>query len=208
MRRREFLVHAGKVSLVSAAAFNFGCSISPIVDERPGKTALIYGSRYGSTKETAYWVAEGIERDIDVLDVEAIDFEVIIKKYDQFILGSGIWIDGAHVRLMELLKAYPTEIESKIIASFIVCGTPGDDEAGKLRLKGYFKKFHAPLAVKPVVNANFGGRMVIDRLNDKDRLLLDNFYRNVLKRPFINWDRMEPKQAKAFGVELNIVVKG
>lgn len=208
MRRRTFLRHAGSVTLVSAAAFNFGCSISPIVDERSGKTALIYGTRYGSTKETAYWIAEGIERDVDVLDVEAIDFEHTIKKYDQFILGSGIWIDGAHVRLMEMLSEHHAQMEKMIIASFIVCGTPGDDEAGKLRLEGYFKKFHAPLNIKPAINENFGGRMVIDSLSDKDRLLLDNFYRKVLKRPFIDWDRMEPKKAKAFGIDLDAIVKG
>jgi menaquinone-dependent protoporphyrinogen oxidase len=84
-----------------------------------------------------------------------------------------------------------------------VCGTTGEDEAGKLRIDGYFKKFHKPLQVKPKINKYFGGRMTIEKLSDKDRKLLDNFYTKVLKKKFENWDRTQPKEAERFGSTLD-----
>jgi len=200
MQRRDFLLTLG-ITLVSASAFSFGQSIQAKI-KRSEKIALIYGSRYGATKETAKWIAQGVGSSVDVLNIENIDFEETLKKYDTFIIGSGIWIDGAHKRLMELLSTHTEEMQTKIIASFIVCGTKGEDEAGKARIEGYFQRFHKPLTVKPEIHRHFGGRMVIEKLSEKDRKLLDNFYNNILKKEFVSWDRTQPKEAEKFGTTL------
>lgn len=201
MKRRDFLLTVG-IALMSASAYSFGESIKPLINEKEDKVALIYGTRYGATEDTAKWIAKGIGRSVDVLNIENINFDVIVQKYDKFIIGSGIWIDGAHKQLMKLQSDHTELIQSKIIASFIVCGTTGEDEAGKLRIEGYFKRFHKPLTVKPKIQRYFGGRMIIEKLNEKDRKLLDNFYRNVLKKEFVSWDRTKPEEAEKFGVEL------
>jgi len=201
MERRDFLLGMG-IALVSASAYSFGNSLKPLIDENLGKTALIYGTRYGATEDTAKWIAKGIGDGVDILNIENINFEEVVDKYDKFIIGSGIWIDGAHKRLMELLSMHTEEMESKIIASFIVCGTTGEDEAGKGRIEGYFKRFHKPLAVKPKIQRHFGGRMIIEKLSEKDRKLLDNFYTKVLKKEFKSWDRTKPEMSEKFGVEL------
>ena len=201
MDRRDFLLSVG-IALASASAYSFGNSIRPLVDHPSDKIALVYGTRYGATEDTAKWITKGIGRDIDILNIETIDFNETVNQYDRFIIGSGIWIDGAHKRLMELLSKHAEEIESKIIASFIVCGTTGEDPAGEARIEGYFERFHKPLSIKPNLMKHFGGRMIIEKLSEKDRKLLDNFYRNVLKREFKSWDRTKPEAAEQFGVEL------
>ena len=201
MKRRDFLLSIG-ITLASASAYSFGNSIKPLIDEKSEKIALLYGTRYGATEDTAKWIVKGMDSSVDILNIENINFEETVKKYDKFIIGSGIWIDGAHKRLMELLSTHTEEIEVKIIASFIVCGTTGEDEAGKGRIKGYFERFHKPLTVKPEMKRHFGGRMIIEKLNDKDRKLLDNFYRNVLKKEFVSWDRTKPELAEKFGAAL------
>jgi len=199
MHRRNFLLTLG-ITLVSASAYSFGKNIQKRI-EPSDKIALLYGTRYGAAKDTAGWIAKGMDNHVTVLDIETIDLAETVQKYDKFIIGSGIWIDGAHKRLMELLSTYTDEIESKIIASFIVCGTTGEDEAGQGRIEGYFERFHKPLRVKPELKRHFGGRMIIDKLNEKDRKLLDNFYRNVLKKEFVSWDRTQPDEAEKFGTE-------
>ena len=201
MERRDFLLKIG-ILLTSASAYSFGDSIKPFIDEKTDKVALLYGTRYGATEDTAKWIAKGIGSSVDVLNIETIDLDETINKYDKFIIGSGIWIDGAHKRLMELLSTHTEDMESKIIASFIVCGTTGEDDAGKGRIKGYFERFHKPLTLKPKNQRHFGGRMIIDKLNEKDRKLLDNFYNKVLKKEFKSWDRTKPEMAEKFGVEL------
>jgi len=201
MKRRDFLLTVG-IALMSASAYSFGESIKPLINEKTDKIALIYGTRYGATEDTAKWIAKGMGASVDVLNIESIDFDETLHQYDTFIIGSGIWIDGAHKRLLELLSKHTDEIQSKIIASFIVCGTSGEDEAGKGRIEGYFERFHKPLTVKPKIQRYFGGRMVIEKLSEKDRKLLDNFYRNVLKKEFKSWDRTKPKEAEKFGLKL------
>ncbi len=201
MDRRDFLLTTG-IALASASAYSFGNSIKPLIDDKLEKIALVYGTRYGATEDTAKWIAKGIGSNVDVLNIETIDFDETIHKYDKFIIGSGIWIDGAHKRLMELLSTHTEQIQSKIIASFIVCGTTGEDEAGKARIEGYFERFHKALDVKPALKRHFGGRMIIDKLSEKDRKLLDNFYRNVLKKEFVSWDRTKPEISEKFGTEV------
>ena len=201
MDRRDFLLSIG-IALVSASAYSFGESLKPLIEGKSEKVALLYGTRYGATKDTAMWIARGTGKHIDVLNIEEIDFDKTVHLYDKFIIGSGIWIDGPHTRLMKLLSVYTEVIQPKIIASFIVCGTTGEDEAGKARISGYFERFHKPLTVKPTVNKQFGGRMTIEKLSDKDRKLLDHFYTKVLKKKFENWDRTNPELAEKFGTDL------
>ncbi len=205
MDRRDFLFRIG-ITLVSASAYSFGESLKPLIEGKSEKVALLYGTRYGATKDTAMWIARGIGENVDVHNIEEIDFDETLHHYKKFIIGSGIWIDGAHPRLIELLSDHTKMMQSKIIASFIVCGTTGEDEAGKLRIAGYFKKFHQPLQIKPKVNKYFGGRMTIEKLSEKDRKLLDNFYTKVLKKKFENWDRTNPEAAEKFGADLSAAV--
>ena len=205
MNRRDFILSTG-IALVLASAYSFGNSIKPLIDEKSEKIALIYGTRYGATEDTAKWIAKGIGSSVDILNIENIKFDETVQKYDKFIIGSGIWIDGAHKDLMKLLSTHKEVLQSKIIASFIVCGTTGEDEAGKGRIEGYFERFHKPLDIKPTVKRHFGGRMIIEKLSEKDRKLLDNFYRNVLKKEFKSWDRTKPEMSEKFGVELLLKV--
>ncbi len=201
MDRRDFLLNIG-ILLTVASAYSFGDSIKPLINEKKDKIALIYGTRYGATEDTAKWIAKGMGTSVDVLNIEKINFDETVNKYDKFIIGSGIWIDGPHKRLIELLSTHTQEIESKIIASFIVCGTTGENEAGKKRIKGYSERLHKPLSVKPKIHKYFGGRMVIEKLSEADRKLLDNFYNNIIKKEFKSWDRTKPEDAEKFGTEL------
>jgi len=201
MNRRDFLLNLGVV-FASASAYSFGNSIKPFIENPSDKVALIYGTRYGATQDNAEWIAKGIGSQVDILNVEDMDFAETLKKYDKFIIGSGIWVDGAHKRLMELLSTHTAQIESKIIASFIVCGTTGEDDAGRSRIEGYFERLHKPLNLKPTLKKHLGGRMTIEKLSEKDRKLLDNFYNNVLKREFKSWDRTDPEEAGKFGISM------
>ncbi|MDD5944545.1 MAG: flavodoxin domain-containing protein, partial [Clostridia bacterium] len=54
-------------------------------------TAVIYGSKYGSTKQYAEWIAEELEA--DVFDVKGSSIDVI-EKYDTVIFGGGLYAGG------------------------------------------------------------------------------------------------------------------
>jgi len=198
--RREFL-KLSSIALVSMSAFNFGCSLQPMVKGK--KVALLYATRYGATKDTARWIKEGLNADVDMLDIEDISFTKSAKKYDLFIIGSGVWIDGVHKDILRFLETQKEELQGKVIASFILCGTTGEDVDGEKRIQQYFEKFHSSLDEKPAFSEQFGGRMIIDKLNEKDKKLLTMFYKKILKREFVSWDRTEPKKALAFAQQID-----
>ena len=199
--RREFLKLGSSAVLLSMGAFNFGCSLQPLVQDKDKKVALLYATRYGSTKDTAEWIAEGMGREVDLLDIEKISFDETAKNYDLFIIGSGVWIDGVHKDILRFLEMQKPLLKDKIIASFILCGTTGEDVKGDERIESYFSKFHSSLTKKPPLNEKFGGRLTIEKLNDKDRKMLEVFYERVLKREFVSWDRTEPQKAHQFGAK-------
>ncbi len=176
-----------------------------MVSDKDKKVALLYATRYGSTKDTAEWIAEGLGREVDLLNVEDISFEQTAKKYDIFIIGSGVWIDGVHKDMLEFLKSQKERLKGKVIASFILCGTTAKDIKGEERIDKYFTKFHSSLDKKPQFTQKFGGRMIIEQLNKKDRAMLEVFYERILKREFVSWDRTEPQNAKLFGGEIYAV---
>ena len=109
---------------MSIGAFNFGCSIKPLVEDKNKKVALIYATRYGATKDTAEWIAKGLDREVELLNIEDISFAQTAKKYDLFIIGSGVWIDGVHKDMLKFLETQKADLKDNIIASFIRCGTP------------------------------------------------------------------------------------
>jgi menaquinone-dependent protoporphyrinogen oxidase len=196
--RRNFLKLGSALSLVTIAAFNFGCSMQPLVKEKNKKVGLIYATRYGATKDTAEWIAQGMNRKVDLLNIEDISADTA-KKYDFFIVGSGVWIDGVHKDVLRFLERNKVELKEKIIASFIVCGTTAKDEKGAERIEQYFTRFHSKMQEKPALNEYFGGRITIEKLNEKDRKMLEMFYKKVLKREFVSWDRTQSEKAQLFG---------
>ena len=202
INRRKFIKLGSSTLLLSIGAFNFGCSIQPLVKDK--KVALIYATRYGSTKDTAEWIVEGLDREVDLLDIEKISFSETAKKYDLIIIGSGVWIDGVHKDMLKFLETQKEHLKDKIIASFILCGTTSEDVKGDERIESYFKRFHSSLETKPALNKKFGGRMNIEQLNDKDRKMLEVFYERILKREFVSWDRTEPKKAHQFGKDIRL----
>ncbi|MEW6600804.1 MAG: flavodoxin domain-containing protein [Nitrospirota bacterium] len=192
--RRAFLLKAA----LSLAAMNFGCSISELIKDK-SKTALIYATRYGATRDTAGWIRSGINRDVDLLNIEDISFAGTAQKYDSFIIGSGVWIAGVHNRLLEFLRSEAETLDGKVIASFVVCGTDGGTEGGRKRINSYFEPFHAPLKKLPLLSDYFGGRIIVEKLTEEDREALIKFYRTYLKSELTSWDKTNPKMAGAFG---------
>jgi len=193
--RRGFLLKAA----LSLAALNFGCSISNLTGDRAVNTALIYATKYGSTRDTAGWIRNGINGEIDLLNIEDISFPGTAKRYDSFIIGSGVWIGGVHNRLMEFLASQADMLDGKVIASFVVCGTDGGTESGKKRISGYFDQFHAPLKRMPLLSDYFGGRIIVEQLTEEDREALIKFYRTFLKTELTSWDKTDPDRAGRFG---------
>lgn len=207
LNRRDFLSQTGKYSLTSLLALNFGFALSQQVKAEPQqKIALIYATRYGATKDTVMWIARGLNREVDILNIEEIsDFSFVVTKYDYFVVGSGVW-RGIHKQLVAFLASQSELLSGKVIGSFVVCGSTADTESGKRRIEGYLKQIYLPLGYKPTLSTHFGGRLSVEKLTVEDKQALTRFYKIYLNRALESWDRTEPDKAKLYGVDLQKMV--
>ncbi len=205
--RREFLARAGRYSSLSLMALFFGCDVAQITRDEHERTALVYATKYGATKETAGWIRNGLAFPVDLVDIEQVSFADLLDGYDRFIVGSGVWTGGVHKRVLEFLETGSERLNGKVTATFIVCGTDGSKESGKKRIDGYFRTLHTSLETKPALSRSFGGRVIVEQLTEEDREALTRFYRMYLHRELKSWDRTEPSTAEYFGAELKKVLE-
>lgn len=200
--RREFLSRVCRYSSLSMMALFFGCDIVRLTEGQKKKTALIYATRYGATKETSGWIQEGMQGSVDLLDIESISFSEVASRYDRFIIGSGVWIGGVHKKIIEFLESRKSELNGRVLATFVVCGTDGSTENGRKRIDGYFTPLYACFDKKPLLSRYFGGRVVVENLTDEDRQALTVFYKTYLHAELRSWDRTDPGKASLFGGEV------
>ena len=201
--RRAFLKLSCQGGIGALLALNFGCSIRQALDaESNPRTAIIYATRYGSTLDTADWIRQGLGNDVSLLNIETPDTSKRLANYDHLILGSGVWVGGVHPQLKQLLARHSRDLEGRVMASFVVCGTQGDTESGRQGIARYLDQMHQPLGYTPEFVAHFGGRIVVEKLTREDKLALTRFYNNFLNRPLASWDRTDPSSAKQFGTSM------
>ena len=80
------------------------------------KTAVVYGSVYGSTKQYAQWIADSLSADL--YENKNLDLSVL-EPYDVIIYGGGLYAGG--VTGISLISRHPEFIQKKKVFVF-TCG--------------------------------------------------------------------------------------
>lgn len=157
------------------------------------KGAIIYASRYGSTAQTAEWIAEGMEGMAEVISAaEAAD----LSSYDFVILGSGIYAGQLHKDMSAFLEEKKEELSVKTTtALFVVCGATGS------YAQGYLDMFAAESGTTPSLMKAFGGWLKKELLSPEDFKMLESYYKSI-NRPFENYNNTDEAKALEFGREI------
>lgn len=85
-----------------------------------GKTAVIYKSKYGSTKKYAQWIAQ--ELDSDLFDVTQVNAEAL-GQYQTIIFGGGLYASGI-IGSDFLVKNYDLLKEKRIVVFTVGLANP------------------------------------------------------------------------------------
>src|SRR5512136_2970026 len=87
----------------------------------PGKQkwAILFGSRYGSTRDASLWISEGVGGIADAFDARE---NPDLSSFDNIIVGSGIYNGKIDQYLETYLTRNSALISNRIKALFIVCG--------------------------------------------------------------------------------------
>ena len=186
------------VPLIILLCFAASCQQGKGVAENQHNTVIIYGSRYGSTSQTAKWIAEGMERKTDVFAAEDIgDLDV----YRYVILGSGIYYNDLHEDMLDFLKEDKNVIKDKVIAVFIVSGTPPSDA------QAYLDKFVDKCEAQNPLTRAFWGWLKRDLLSPEDLKGVEEFYKTI-NQPFVEFDRTDESSCLQFGKEILQAISG
>ena len=161
------------------------------VAEQKG-AVIIYASRYGSTAQTAEWIAEGMEGKAVAVSLKDVGD---LSAYEKVILGSGIYFDQLHQDMSAFLETRGEEVRNKLLAIFVVCGAPLD-QAG-----GYLDMFAEKCQAKPLLAQAFNGWIKKELLSPEDFKGLEGYYKSI-NQPLENYDKTDKAKCLAFGKEI------
>lgn len=161
----------------------------------PGKQkwAILFGSRYGSTRDASLWISEGMGGIADAFDArENPDF----SSFDYIIVGSGIYSGKIDQALETYLTKNSVLVSNRIKALFIVCGS-GDNP----RAQAYVDVLAKFCQARPPLTKIFSGRVTKRLLNKEDYKIEEEVFkrRNL---PFEDYDRLQRSDCLKFGEEI------
>jgi hypothetical protein len=193
MDRRRFMqtvLACGGVMLLSSESH--ALKLFP----NPGKQkwAILFGSKYGGTRDASLWISEGMGGVAEVFDVRE---NPDLTSFDGIIVGSGIYFGKPEEDLIAYLARNVPLISSRVKAVFVVCGA-----AGKPPAKEYADNLAKLCQASSILRKDLPGRMTKRLLTAQDAKLLEDYFkgRNV---PFTEYDRLERKDCLQFGDEIS-----
>jgi len=157
MERRTFL-NIGAAGLGSlAVAAPLRAQFIPMPSQSKEKWAIIFGTWYGTSRDAAVWISEGMGAIAEVFDVRKPPAD--LAAYNNLVIGSSIQGFNIHPEIKKYLEANAAAIKGKVRGLFAVCGNLRN-MPGEAQVKQYIDDNLAKLADAPNVPKNvFGGRI-------------------------------------------------
>ena len=158
-----------------------------------GKWAILFGSRYGSTRDASVWISEGMGGIADVFDArESPD----LSSFEYIVVGSGIHRGRIDTNLAEYLTKNSSSFSNRIKALFIVC-SGGDSPRAQPYVDGLVKACQA----KPLLIKIFPGRITKRLLNEEDYKIEEEVFKRR-NEPYEDYDRLKRSDCLKFGEEI------
>jgi len=158
MERRTFL-NIGAAGLGSlAVASPLRAQFIPRPSQSKEKWAVVFATGYGTARDAAVWVSEGMGAIAEVFDVRKPPAD--IAAYDHLVFGSAINGFAILPDMKKYLEDNSAKIKGKVRGLFVVCGNlrnMPDDSTTKQYVDGDFAKLAGVGANVP--RKAFGGRI-------------------------------------------------
>ena len=157
------------------------------------KWAILFGSRYGTTRDASLWISEGMGGIADAFDARE---NPDLSTFESIIIGSGIYLGKIDHPLETYLARTSASISARIKALFIVCGA-GDSPRAQAFVDVLAKSCH----VKPPLIKIFSGRITKRLLNTEDYKVQEEVFKRR-NQSFEDYDRLQRSDCLKFGEEI------
>lgn len=195
MDRRTFFKLSAGAAAAAAAAKAMALEFYPNTSNL--KCAILYGTRFGSTRDAALWIGEGLGAIAQVYDArENPDLSV----YDNLIVGTGIYGGQAAPALGEYLTKNGSKLSSKVRALFVVCGQ------GPAGLTTYGAMLKGLVKAEPAMVQAFSGRTTLSLFEPDVYKKMQEFYQKN-NRPWVDSDNLSRQDCLKFGKEILAALK-
>jgi len=192
MDRRTFLKSIVVAGGLTAFASSSG-ALKLFPKQGKQKWAILFGSRYGTTRDASLWISEGMGGIADVFDArESSD----LSSFEYIAVGSGIYRGKIDTPLDNYLTKNSTLISNKIKALFIVCGA-GDSP----RAQAFVEALIKACQTKPALITIFPGRITKRLLNEEDYKIEEEVFKRR-NEPYEDYDRLKRSDCLKFGEEI------
>lgn len=158
---------------------------------------IVYGSKYGSTKEIIETIAKGLE------NVEIITPDTFIKENynaaEFVIIASGIYSEQFHPEIINFVTNNENWLKQKQIVLLGVC-------LGGQRGIGYLASLKEKFGNSVKWTGMAKGRLVLKKLTDKDFSLMKTFTDKV-GMPLMDRDFVDPDEITSIAIQLRKIFK-
>jgi menaquinone-dependent protoporphyrinogen IX oxidase len=192
MDRRTFLKTAlAGGALTTLASEGYALKLFP----RPGKQkwAILFGSRYGSTRDASLWISEGLGGIADAFDARE---NPDLSSFESIAVGSGIYRGKIDTYLEDYLGKNSPLISTRIKAFFVVCGA-GDSP----RAQAFVDVLAKACQTRPPLIKVLSGRITKKLLNAEDYKIEEEVFKRR-NEPYEDYDRLKRSDCLKFGEEI------
>lgn len=173
------------------------------------KHLVVYTSKYGSTREVAQAVADGLQAKI-----ANADDNPDVRSYDLVVLGSPIYGGDYLEPIKDFLRGNKPFLAQRKIAAFITAaahwerdpGLTGEEDELLFTQQEYADGLAHLTGGEVIDSRGFGGRLIPAQLDDADRGMLEWFYRFLMRKPLQGFDLIDLSSAQRWGEELRAAV--
>ncbi|TCK58479.1 flavodoxin domain-containing protein [Seleniivibrio woodruffii] len=156
---------------------------------------IVYGSRYGSTRQISEWISERFEAEGFAVATQSAADASEPGGCDLVLLGSGIYNHGFLKELEEYMEKYSSELQTCRTALFGVAMKTepimhkGKSHGGILMLEKYAQS----LGDNVVGCGMLHGQMVFPTMTDRDKKGIEQFYKMIGLSETEAADRKKPR---------------
>lgn len=169
------------------------------------KCLVVYASKYGSTQEVAQAIADGLGADI-----ANADSDPDVRPYDVVVIGSPIYGGDYLDSVKDFLHTNHLYLAKRKIATFITAaanwvrdpGLTGEEDELLFTQQEYADGLARLAGGETLTSQGFGGRLIPSELDDKDRNMLEWFYRFLMHKPLEGFDLIDLPAAYRWGEEI------
>jgi menaquinone-dependent protoporphyrinogen IX oxidase len=198
MQRRTFL-NLGLAGLGSTLAMGSPVPLQYIPKPSNEKWAVLFGTWYGTARDAAIWISEGMGGIAAVFDVRQ---NPDLSQFDHVVVGTAIH-DGKGPEAFEsYVQKNNAKIKGKIRGLYAVCGNL-QNPIGPDNIKALIDDYLAKLAnAGPVPKQVFGGRVTKVVWSEEDYKLVQDLYVQLKMPPLQDYDNLHRLDCLKFGGEI------